>query len=107
MRDQHESLRALQDWYAAQCDGQWDPLSGIRIGTLDSPGWSLRIDLSSTGLAGRPFTEVKVQGDDDDDWCHCRIQSEVFEAFCGPDHLVDVIAIFLAWAVAAARNAAH
>ncbi len=107
MRDQRDPLKALQDWYASQCDGQWEHQYGIKIGTLDNPGWTLRIDLSATALAERPFTEVKVQGDDDDDWCHCHVRGKVFEAFCGPNHLEDVIAIFLAWAITAARGAQH
>ncbi|CCD84764.1 conserved protein of unknown function [Bradyrhizobium sp. ORS 285] len=107
MRDQREPLKVLQDWYASQCDGQWEHQYGIKIDTLDSPGWALRIDLVDTELAERPFTEVKVQGDEDDDWCHCRVRGAVFEAFCGPHHLGDVISIFLAWAIAAARDPAH
>ncbi|GLH81242.1 hypothetical protein SSBR45G_61510 [Bradyrhizobium sp. SSBR45G] len=107
MPHQIEPLKALQDWYASQCNGRWERQYGIKIGTLDNPGWTLRIDLSFTALAERAFTEVKVQGDDDDDWCHCRVRGNVFEAFCGPGHLDDVISIFLAWAIAAARDAEH
>ncbi|CAL79875.1 hypothetical protein BRADO6232 [Bradyrhizobium sp. ORS 278] len=107
MQEQREPLKALQAWYASHCDGEWEHRYGIRIGTLDNPGWILRIDLSSTELAERPFTDVKVQGDDDDDWCHCRVRDGVFEAFCGPHHLEDVISIFLAWAIAAVREAEH
>ncbi|WP_035657777.1 immunity 53 family protein [Bradyrhizobium sp. STM 3809] len=107
MRDQCEPLKALQEWYASQCDGRWEHHHGIKIGTLDNPGWTLQVDLSATGLAERPFREVKVQGDDDGDWCHCRVRGKIFEAFCGPGHLGDVISIFLAWAIAAAREVQH
>jgi Immunity protein 53 len=34
----------LQVWYLAQCDGDWEHRHGVTIGTLDNPGWSLRID---------------------------------------------------------------
>jgi hypothetical protein len=107
MPDQLRPLRALQAWYASQCDGQGEHHYGIKIGKLDNPGWILMIDLSFTPLAERVFTEVKVRGDDDDDWCHCRVHGRVFEAFCGPAHLDDVISIFLAWAIAAVRDAEH
>jgi ribosomal protein L37E len=35
-------LSKLSDWYAAQCDGDWEHEFGIHIGTLDNPGWSVK-----------------------------------------------------------------
>ncbi len=107
MTDQLEPLAALQAWYASQCDGDWEQQHGIKIGTLDNPGWCLMVDLTGTILADRSFNDVKVRGDDDGDWCDCRVRGRVFEAFCGPGHLGDVISVFLAWAFAVAREAQH
>lgn len=47
------SLRSLEAWYAAACDGGWEHLYGVRIETLDNPGWMLVIDLMGTPLQGR------------------------------------------------------
>ncbi|MGW1432997.1 Imm53 family immunity protein [Streptomyces sp. NPDC002431] len=40
----------LQGWYSAQCDEDWEHEWGVRINTLDNPGWSVRIDLEDTDL---------------------------------------------------------
>ncbi|MGW5709216.1 Imm53 family immunity protein [Streptomyces olivaceus] len=47
------SLRFLEAWYAAACDGDWEHSHGVRIETLDNPGWMLVIDLMGTPLQGR------------------------------------------------------
>ena len=33
------SLSALENWYAGQCNGVWEHGCGVRIDTLDNPGW--------------------------------------------------------------------
>ena len=54
-------LTELQAWYIAQCDGAWEHTYGIKIETLDNPGWMLRVDLVETELAGRAFDRVEVE----------------------------------------------
>ena len=49
----------LAHWYAAHCDGDWEHDFGIRIQTLDSPGWSISIDLSGTAAAREGFEEAQ------------------------------------------------
>lgn len=41
-----ELLRFLQDWYLSQCDGDWEHQLGIDIGTIDNPGWTVKVSLS-------------------------------------------------------------
>ena len=36
-------LEALQHWYESQCDGDWEHEFGVKIGTLDNPGWMVDI----------------------------------------------------------------
>ena len=91
-------LKQLQLWYLSQCDGGWEHQYGVKIGTLDNPGWSLKVDLVGTALSGRSFDGVKFDGTDDNDWYRCQIQDHKFKGFCGPTRLSDVIAIFLNWA---------
>ena len=43
-------LEWLQDWYLKQCDGGWEHEYGIKIETLDNPGWKVIIDLAYTEL---------------------------------------------------------
>jgi len=44
------ALSELQKWYFAQCDGDWEHSYGVRIDTVDNPGWTLEIDLVGTNL---------------------------------------------------------
>jgi Immunity protein 53 len=55
-----ESLSLLERWYSAQCDGDWEHQYGVHIGTLDNPGWTLRIDLCGTDVEGRTLDRVKL-----------------------------------------------
>jgi hypothetical protein len=48
-------LARLQAWYRAQCDGDWEHQHGVHIGTLDNPGWDVRIDLAGTYLEAAMF----------------------------------------------------
>ena len=43
-----EVLGALQAWYAAHCDGDWEQEFGVTIGTMQDAGWELRVDLVGT-----------------------------------------------------------
>src|SRR5664280_3839686 len=48
-------LQQLQGWYESQCDGDWEHTYGLRIETLDNPGWSLTVDLEDTDLEAKEF----------------------------------------------------
>ncbi|MFW6720090.1 immunity 53 family protein [Streptomyces sp. MAR4 CNY-716] len=84
--DGEELLRRLDGWYAAQCDGDWEHGYGVRIETLDNPGWLVRVDLVGTDregatLAGEPARE------DDDAWLHRSADGQVLRVACGPGQL--------------------
>ena len=38
-------LQDLAKWYTAQCNGEWEHSCGLKIDTLDNPGWIVTIDL--------------------------------------------------------------
>ena len=46
-----DDLKWLQQWYLAQCDGEWEHGSALTIGTIDNPGSSVKICLEGTELA--------------------------------------------------------
>ncbi|MER6678329.1 immunity 53 family protein [Streptomyces sp. NPDC000983] len=56
----------LQRWYSAQCDEHWEHEWGVKIDTLDNPGWSVRIDLEETDLEGHDFPRHDLARSDDD-----------------------------------------
>lgn len=90
-----DNLSWLQDWYAAQCDGEWEHQQGIAIDTLDNPGWSLKVNLSGTAYAELQFQTVEREGDDD--WFVCRVRDKSFEGFGGTKNLEEMIGIFRSW----------
>lgn len=54
-------LQELQAWFRAQCDEdqEYEESGGIRIETLDNPGWRVTVHLDGTALAGVPFAEKR------------------------------------------------
>ena len=87
-------LERLQRWYLAQCDGEWEHSYGVEIGTLDNPGWILKIDLKD---APRPFDRLETHRTEDD-WVVCWLEEASFHAACGPLNLEEALGIFLDWA---------
>lgn len=103
------SIDWLMQWYLGHCDGNWEHSYGVAIGTLDNPGWTLKIDVKDTTLESRPFTRV-AHGEPSDDldewsrtgsWWVADVKGGVFEAACGPLDLPAIISIFRKWAEAA------
>jgi hypothetical protein len=96
-------LTELQEWYHAQCDGDWEHSWGIKIGTLDNPGWTLDINLRATALAGVVFKECSYGVGTDaaqsgDEWLVCKVRDDVFQGRGGPFKLREMIEVFLEWA---------
>ena len=92
----YDTLLWLQDWYLAQCDGDWEHQNGVEIGNVDNPGWSLEISVSGTSLEGLAFDPVRIERSEHD-WVSCRLESERFKAACGPLNLVEAVEIFRVW----------
>jgi hypothetical protein len=97
------TLDDLQAWYHGQCSGDWEHAYGVKIETLDNPGWSVRIDLTDTLLEGRPFEPVR-RGDSDDpddaDWLDLQVADGRFVGHGGALQLETILRAFLDWAKA-------
>ena len=87
----------LQAWYVAQCDGDWEHAFGIKIGTLDNPGWTVAIDLQDTDLAEVEYSRKEVHRSEDD-WCLTWVDAHRFEAACGPTNLGEALDDFRSFA---------
>ena len=98
-------LSELQAWFRAQCDGDWEHAFGIRIETLDNPGWSVTIDLAETELANAEFAAIEESVDDPERWISCLVREQRFIGACGPGMLPRVLGTFLAWARSAGARA--
>ncbi len=88
-------LNWLMAWYKSNCDGDWEHLYGIKIGTIDNPGWSVDIELLDTPLEDKPFQKIQV--DNGDDWIVCLVKDNVFTGAGDPSKLEIILKIFRDW----------
>jgi hypothetical protein len=88
-----DELEWLQEWYIAQCNEDWEHSYGIRIDTLDNPGWRVEIDLSDTSLSEAIAEGVLVERSEHD-WIYCEIKDEKFRGSAGPRGLREIISVF-------------
>jgi|SRR6266850_2423857 len=91
------TLQRLQCWYRDQCHDRWEHSYGIKIGTLDNPGWVVTIDLVGTALESVRFTKVDDLAHDTD-WVTCEVKGGQFVGHGGPAQLFKILDLFLAWA---------
>lgn len=97
-----DSVRFLETWFKEQCDDDWEHSYKIEMGTLDNPGWRLRVDVRETDLEGLEADWVKVDRSEDD-WVHHHADGRVSEAFGGAQNLVDLFDSFRLFATATQR----
>ena len=89
-------LNWLMKWYKANCDGDWEHLYGVKIYTVDNPGWSVSIDLLDTPLEDKPFQKIQVDNGDED-WIVCIKKDNVFKGSGDPNKLEKILEIFKEW----------
>ena len=88
----------LQDWYLRHCDGDWEHMYGVQIGTLDNPGWSVDIDLAETELEDKSFAPIRRNSESDTNWVVAAVREKKFEARGGPKNLREMLVTFQCWA---------
>lgn len=93
-------LDELMSWYASHCDGDWEHSYGVRIDTLDNPGWTVEIDLARTELEAKHFSKIS-EDFGDLGWTQIEIKDGVWSAACDHRGLTRVLRIFLDWGVRA------
>jgi Immunity protein 53 len=87
---------ALENWYSRQCNGEWEHSWGVKITTLDNPGWSVTIDLRDTRKQNSALDWVKIQRSEDD-WIFYKVVDNRFEIKCGPKNLSEAVELFVDW----------
>ncbi len=90
-------LKWLEEWYKSQCDGEWEHLFGIKIYTLDNPGWRIAIDLADTELENKKYDAYQVITNEDSDWIFCHVKDGCFEGAGDPSKLEEIIQRFKEW----------
>jgi hypothetical protein len=82
-------LEFLQNWYTSNCDGDWEHNYGIKIETIDNPGWNITIDLDETEFQHLVFDEKVEQ--DDANWYYISIKEGKLNAVGDPNKLIFLI----------------
>ncbi|WP_163341178.1 immunity 53 family protein [Desulfopila sp. IMCC35008] len=98
-----KAIKELEEWYLSQCNEDWEHTYGVEIGTLDNPGWLLKIDLMDTDLEDSEYQEfsygVGEEADTSgDNWLITKLENGKFVGYGGPQKLEELIRLFLAWA---------
>jgi len=100
-----DALSRLARWFAAHCDGEREHHHGVSLTSTDNPGWWMKIDLTATELASRPFAPVR-QGIGRNGhpkaarWLRCQIEGSIWHGAGDETRLKEIIEIFLNWAEA-------
>ena len=89
-------LNWLNEWYKSNCNGDWEHCYGIKIETLDNPGWWVSIELNGTELENKDFEKIAITKSDED-WLFCRVEDNVFNSSGDPDKLTKILEIFKNW----------
>jgi len=91
-----DNIKWIGSWMDQNCDDDWEHCYGIRIETLDNPGWSIEIDISYTSVDDLSLELILIERDEDD-WIHCRVENNVFKGSGGLYNLNELIDIFRRW----------
>ena len=51
----------LEEWYKSSCNGEWEEDYGIKIQTIDNPGWLVIIDILETDLEEKEFVPLNIE----------------------------------------------
>ena len=96
-------IAELEKWFAENCNGDWEHQGGLKIGTLDNPGWMVRLDLDTiehkfdetVSDLNRPLTDNPETTDED--FVHYRFfpEQNALEVACGVSNLSEVLAFIL------------
>lgn len=86
-------IRRIQNWYKFNCNGEWEHKFGVKINTLDNPGWEIIINLKETALENSSFQ--KERKNSPNDWFSIKTDIKRFVAYGDPNKLEEILRIFL------------
>ncbi len=92
----NEDIAFLQRWFSVHCDGDWEHGSGIKLSSLENPGWSLEVNLLGAELEDVLTPHVVVERGELD-WTHAWSDGRTFNAVGGPENLAEIIGHFRAF----------
>jgi hypothetical protein len=92
-----DNISWLEDWYEAQCDGEREHHYGVKIDTLDNPGWTVQIDLNGTRYSEIQNHDLIDDRTPDTEWIVCKLEDGKFIGHGGPKQLGRILQVFRKW----------
>ena len=92
-----DELKWLQEWYSSKCDGEWEEYYGIKINTIDNPGWLVEVDILETEYEDKKFAPINVDNSEED-WIQCKVENGKFIGAGDQTKLSQIISVFREWA---------
>lgn len=99
-------LEWLESLFQSKCDGKWEHRLGIKIESIDNPGWWVTINVEQEHIEGLDCDQevvLAVLGEPPSasngnvggpDWMRCTVAKGVFEGAGTPRRLRDIIRCF-------------
>jgi hypothetical protein len=88
------AMYAVQNWFKSQCDGDWEHGTGVKIETLDNPGWLVTINLADTDWDELVMPRVGYKKQYLD--LHYEVTNKAFIGSGGVDDLAEILENFVA-----------
>ncbi len=86
-------LQRLEVWFENECNEDWEHSFGIKIETLDNPGWLVTIDLTETSwhtlVLDKEFVERNER-----DWLQTEVVNKQFIGCGGVGNLNEILEYF-------------
>ena len=83
----------IQRWYESECNGDWEHQYGVKIDTIDNPGWKVGIDLFETELHDLQI-EYGLEQRSDQDWVGISVTKQIFKGIGDPTQLEVILERF-------------
>ncbi|MFA7435684.1 MAG: Imm53 family immunity protein [Bacilli bacterium] len=83
----------MNKWFKIHCDGDWKHDDGVKLETMDNPGWILRVFIWNTNLENIEFKTIDKEVDELN-FINCEIKEDFFIGYCGVDNLEEMLSIF-------------
>jgi len=72
----------------------WEHGSGIKIETIDNPGWHVEINLEGTSAEGKKLDKIFIEKKESD-WLYLEIKEKLFIGAGDPDKLNEIVRKFI------------
>lgn len=88
-----EILNWIENWYLSNCEGDWEHTWGVKIETIDNPGWNVKIDFADTKLENL-IIDYSLVEKAENDWYGFSVKNSLYNAAGDPKKLIFLLEKF-------------